>query len=353
MRGGFTFCGVDIADLGLEYAPDISNTYVFESADYKISEQSFDGHNGGYYYGSTVQPKTFALRCYFEEKHVNKGIMTKINKLFARGKSGKLVFEKRPWVWYVATVVSTPQLQMTNYKNGLVTLQLKAYYPFGRCDELGYIDMDDAMIGATALIDASKVPSVEAVAEGETLTGQKTILLYNGGTERASVAIELAGDVDEGVTITNSTTGQKCHFVALSSGVTSSAGKYLVCDGMNGKTVLTNGTKSELAFLYHDYGFIDLEPAYPIVRNIHANYTARSTEVYCEGGEETTGQYIWLDGAWRQIMLSDEVSLTVLPVPENSGSEDTEIVTMNEITITPDSTMALTRLNFRYKPTFE
>lgn len=353
MRGGFTFRGVDIADLGLEYAPDISNTYVFDEAEYKISEQSFDGHHGGYYYGSTVQPKVFTLRCYFEEKHVNKGVMTKIGRLFERGVSGRLVFAKRPWVWYMATVVVKPQLQMTNYENGLVTLQLKAYYPFGRCDDLGCDDLDETMEGATALINTTKVPAVEAVTDGETLTEQKTILLYNGGTERAAVAIELAGDVDEGVTIANSTTGQKCHFVALSNAATSSVGKYLVCDGMNGKTILTNGTKSELAFLYHDYGFIDLEPAYPIRRNIQASYTAGSTEVYCEGGAGTTGQYIWLDGSWRQIMLSDEVSLTVLPVPENSGSEETEIVTMNEITITPDSTMALTRLNFRYKPTFE
>lgn len=352
MRGGFTFRGVDIADLGLEYAPDISNTYVYYAGEHKASEQSFDGHDGGYYYGSTVQPKTFTLRCVFEEKHINKGLMTRIYRLFTRGATGKLVFTTRPWLWYTATVIAAPQLQMTNYENGLITIQLKAYYPYGRCDELGFDEMDEVKTGTTAMIATRKIPSTEAVKDGE-LTEQTTLLLYNGGTEKAAVAIEMAGDVDEGVTITNSTTGQKCHFVALSKAVTTDNGKYLVCDGLNGKTVLTDGVNGELAFLYHDYGFIELEPSYPIERNVRVTYTAGSTEVTCDSGAGITGQYIHLDGAWRKIAASDGANLTVLPAPDNSGSEATEIVTMNEITITPDATMALTRLNFCYKPTFE
>lgn len=59
MQGGFSFCGTDIADLGLEYVPETANTYVFAGSDYKIHEQVFDGHHGGYYYGSTVSPKVF------------------------------------------------------------------------------------------------------------------------------------------------------------------------------------------------------------------------------------------------------------------------------------------------------
>lgn len=352
MRGGFSFCGIDIADLGLEYAPDNASTYVYQN-DYKISEQSFDGHDGAYYYGSTVQPKVFSLRCIFEEQHINHGIVSRINQTFRKGASGKLVFAKRPWIWYTATVVSAPQLQITNYLNGIVTLTLKAYYPYGRCDSVWQHEEDETIMGNSALLSEEKTPSLELVQEENVLTGQTEIILYNGGTERAAVAIELAGNVDEGVTITNRATGEKCRFVALSKAVSTDAGKYLVSDGLNGKTILTDGRTSELAFLYHDYGFISLEPAFPIQKNVHVSYVSGSSEIICQGMAGTTGKYIYLDNAWRKIAASGDESITVLPVPENTGEEETEIVTMNEITITPDSTMELTRLAFRYKPTFQ
>lgn len=353
MRGGFTFCGIDIADLGLEYAPDNASTYVYQGANPKISEQTFDGQDGGYYYGASVQPKVFTLRCFFEEQHINRGVVTKINSVFRVGRSGKLVFAKRPWVWYMATVVAVPDLQITNYQNGIVTLSLKAYYPYGRCDDISCDEPDETIEGNSALLPASKTPSGEALQAGEILTEQKTVLLYNGGTKNAAVAIEIAGDAGEGVTIANRTTGEICRYVAMSKVATSDAGKYLVTDGINGKTVLTNGKQSELAFLYHDYGFLTLAPAYPIEKDVEVTYTAGSTEVQCRTAAGTTGQYIWLDGKWRQIAASDETSITVLPAPESAGSEKTEIVQMNEIVITPTAGTELTRLNFRFKPTFE
>lgn len=29
MQGNFTFCGVDVATLGIRYAPDMTGTYVY------------------------------------------------------------------------------------------------------------------------------------------------------------------------------------------------------------------------------------------------------------------------------------------------------------------------------------
>lgn len=123
MQGGFSFCGTDIADLGLEYVPDNANTYVFAGSDYKVNEQVFDGHHGGYFYGSTVQPKVFTLRCIYEETHINDGILTRVENFFRRGRSGRLVFKKRPWVYYVATVTGLDTSSITNYLNGIVTIQ--------------------------------------------------------------------------------------------------------------------------------------------------------------------------------------------------------------------------------------
>ena len=217
MQGGFSFCGTDIADLGLEYVPDNANTYVFAGSDYKIHEQMFDGHDGGFHYGSTVQPKLFTLRCIFQEAHINNGILTRAETFFRRNKSGKLIFKKRPWVYYMATVTDIDVKSFTNYLNGFVTIQMKAYYPFGRCEQLFYNEDDEYAENIKAnsnMLPSSMAAPTSPIAEGETLTGQTEFYLYNGGTERCKVAIELAGDVGDGVTITNATTGQKCHFVA-------------------------------------------------------------------------------------------------------------------------------------------
>lgn len=59
MAGGFSFCGVDIAKYGLYYAPEDENTYVYGSGEYATHDETFDGHDGGYWYGTTLQPKEF------------------------------------------------------------------------------------------------------------------------------------------------------------------------------------------------------------------------------------------------------------------------------------------------------
>lgn len=123
------FDGVDIEDIGLEYAPDNRNTQVYNPADWAVHEQSFDGYNGGYFFGTTVKPKTFTLRCFYEDSHVSDGIMTKVWRTFKRGRTGRLVFKNRPWLWYNATVVDVDATNMLNYKNGIVTITLRAYYP--------------------------------------------------------------------------------------------------------------------------------------------------------------------------------------------------------------------------------
>ena len=132
MIGGFSFCGVDIDTLGLEYAPDNSNTYVYKPSLWNMDEDSFESHDGGYFYGTSVRPKDFSLRCIYQDTHVGHGGMTKLFHLFSRGKTGRLIFQKRPWCWYTATVVSVDISQMRNYMNGIVTINLRAYYPFAR-----------------------------------------------------------------------------------------------------------------------------------------------------------------------------------------------------------------------------
>lgn len=193
MQGGFSFCGTDIADLGLEYVPDIANTYVFAGSDHRVHEQSFDEHDGGYYYGSTVSAKTFTLRCIFQETHINDGILTRAETFFRRGKTGKLIFKKRPWVYYIATVTDLDVKTFTNYLNGFVTIQLTAYYPYGRCEQLFYeegLEYEANLLANSSMLPVSMETPTSIIDGSEDMTETKTIYLYNGGTEKCKVAIE-------------------------------------------------------------------------------------------------------------------------------------------------------------------
>lgn len=359
MQGGFTFCGTDIHTLGLEYAPDNAHTYVYGKSPAKIHEISYDAHDGGYFYGTSTSPKEFSLRCYFEEKHINEGVLTRIEQFFTPGRTGKQVFKKRPWVYYVATVTSLDTSLITNYLNGIVTITQKAYYPYGQHEGTSLTDLDlndPIILHNSALLADDRTPVNYYGSIDEPLTEQTSILLYNGGTIPAAVAIEIAGSVGKGVSIYNRATKQMCRFVALSKATTSDVGKYVISDAINGKTVLTDGKTSQLSYQYHDYGFLNLKPAYPIFRNISVSYEG-GTEIKAEDdaifSKDMVGQHIFVNNRW--IKIAAVPSSSAITVEENvgaAGSETTEIVTMNEIIVTPDSNMELTKINFIYSPTF-
>ena len=358
MRGGFSFCGVDIAKWDLEYAPELTDTYVWGPAGYNVNDETFDAHDGGYFYGTTMKPKEFTLRCYYEEQHVNRGVLAKVTSFFYRGRTGRLVFKRRPWVWYNATVVNIDYSKMTNTENGIITISMKAYYPFARHDTLWMQEDPPNQADKehnSALLSRDMTPGNKIIEGSEELTEPKEFLLYNGGTEKAAVAIEIAGDVGEGVTIRNKTTGQSCGFVAMSKALTTDAGKYIVCDSLNGKTMLTDGTNHELSFFYHDGGFIDLEPAFPIERNIEITTLQNSIIITSrEKFDETmAGKYVWLKNEWHKISkVLDESTAYIDEAMADAETVVTTIAGMNELIVEPKSTMSLTRLNLIYKPTF-
>ena len=366
MKGGFTFCGVDIEDIGLNYAPENKDTYVYSPGVENVHEETFEGHNGGYVYGAYKEPKEFILRCYYEDEHVSHGVMAKAHSLFKVGKSGLLVFKRRPWCYYYATVTNINHDEMYNYQNGLIVITMKAYYPYARGVEINgrmlcnlYTDpYHDEIMANTALLDKEdQVPNTSFTSPP---VSPNELILYNPGTERAKVSIVIAGQAGDGVTIYNKTTDQMCRYVAFET----SGAEYIYTDGFSGKTVLNNGSTRELAFLYHDYGFIELEPAYPIMRHIYATYendTVITTNFLYDDLEDYrkewyVGKYIFLGTDWYKIQeCTDKHTLTIYPrngVYPTSGKCTTSIVLMNELIVTPTQGAVISRLNFIYKPTF-
>jgi len=372
MTGGFSFCGYDIADLGLEYAPENENTYVYSPTEAEVHTETFDGHHGGYFYGATKRPKEFVLRCVFEESQIDKGIMTKVFNLFKIGRTGKLVFSRRPWCYYYATVTNNPKPEFTNYLNGTVTITMQASYPFARGDlvpsaaseteankKLHYFynlptDMyhEDIMLNTGYLETKEQVPLLNF----NSLSQEKSLLLINPGTERAHVGIRIRGNVNQGVIISNATTRQQCKVVGISRSITSNANKDLIIDAISGKTYLSGQSGKQLAFMYHDAGFIELEPAFPVLRNLYVSYnTVENTTVSVLNilYENVVGKYIFIDHKWRKIVAQDDSTLTISgtdPIT-TANSERTIICTMNELVIHPESTMSID-IEFLYKPTF-
>ena len=276
-----------------------------------------------------------------------------------------LIFKRRPWCYYYATVTANPDIsQMYSYLNGLIIITMKAYYPYARGlainDHLFYNLRTDKyhteIMQNTAILDKDyMVPDMTF----ENITTQKSILLYNPGTERAKVDIIISGTAGNGVTISNKTTEQSCKYVAFNT----ENNDFIYTDGINGKTVLDSGGSKSLAFLYHDHGFIELEPAYPILRELFITYNnslvTAVNMLYQEEEEKEwyTGKYIFIgsdsSGDWYKInRCTDKHTLELMKNTQSRGSCKTNIVSMNEITITPTQGTSLNRLSFIYKPTY-
>ena len=364
MKGGFSFCGIDIADLGLEYAPDNNQTYVYSPTQQNISEDIFESHAGGYFFGATPQPKDFILRCFYQDQNITKGIMSKANSLFSVGRSGMLIFKRRPWCYYYATVTKVPDAtSMLNYQNGFFVITMKAYYPYARgvADDNKHLfyslttdPYHSELMQNTGLLDKDTVPDMTFEDENG-LSFNGPILLYNPGTVSANVSIVISGSTTDGsgVTISNKTTGQNCRYKAFNT----ESGQHIYTDGINGKTILnTSGTK-EISFLYHDYGFINVAPSYPVKRKIFA--TANGTTVttvnrlYNDEFEKEwyEDKYIYLDSEWKKIKKCLDKNHLELYFP-CTASETTSIVAMNEIEVMPDAGTTITKLSFIYKPTY-
>ena len=366
-KRGFTFCGVDIADLGLEYVPELEDTYVYRPAVHRIHEETYDGHDGGYYYGTSREPKEFILRCCFEESIIDQGIFSRIRSVFRIGRSGKLIFKRRPWCYYYATVTDFDDKEITNYLNGLIKITMKAYYPFARCDNMyctsGMDNYENIMANSALFDNANFVPRINfpgsSSQPGTTFnvssTG-RTIVLANPGTERAPLTVIAAGNIGEGVTITNKTTGQEMKLIAINDTTVGSSRQVRV-DGISGKTTIedSDGSNPSLAFMYHDYGFIELEPGYPSIRNVQTTTTADSNFVTVQERlpDSCIGKYIYANG-WRKIVdITDDTTIELETAPTLSTTYNSNIILMNEIELKAVNTTAhFTRLSFIFKPTF-
>ena len=107
---------------------------------------------------------------------------------------------------------------MASYLNGVVTINMRAYYPFGRSD-LTYISDDTQyhgdLIANSCMLEGVQWETRKDYAADSAITEWKQILLFNPGTEAAHTTIQIAGNLGSGVNIYNKTTDQMCKVVGL------------------------------------------------------------------------------------------------------------------------------------------
>lgn len=242
---------------------------------------------------------------------------------------------------------------------GTFIVQLIAHDPFAKMDRLSV--MNTAELDAnggflrhhTGLLPESVLPPLDhSGGIGKT----KELLLYNPGSERAPLTIEVAGDVgDGGLLIVNRTTNQRCQIVKLTKQLTTQAGAVLAVDSEHGRTVLLRQGATTLAYAHHDDGYIMLEGASPIDRDLVFRYTGGSRRAACDQQLRTDmiGKYVYLHAKWIRIAsLVDDHTAGVDFTFQHSGTETTNVVRMNEIVLTTAAGLTLDKLRFSYAPRF-
>lgn len=351
MLASFTFDGFDIETIGLHYVPELSDTYVYKPSETETHIETYDGHNGGYYYGAWKRPKEFILRCFFENKRIDAGILSKLYGIFKVGKSGKLVFSRRPWCYYTVVITKVPELDLTNYENGLVTITATATHPFAKSNIMSISRTEksyDNILENTAVVEsATMIPTKEF-----DMTTAQTVFLLNPGTEKAPVRIHISGNVGDGIVITNRTNGEVCKIIGGTLSGT------LIIDSETGKVLKTLNNATSFSFKNHQYGFINLEPGYPCVRNLHIkNITDLTLNTYNTLDiEDVDDKYIFIN-KWHKINSHERTSIVLngsetLTAAEQAKTDfKTMAVSLNEIYISPLSTMNI-HIKFDYDATY-
>lgn len=361
----FSYCGINISAYGVHYAPERNDWHIWGN-DYKVIEKTVDSQDGGQWYGSTIQPKQFALRCYFEE--ITEYQMASVMNLFKKDANGYLIFDERPWLSYVATVTKPPVLvkypSVNGSYSGTVVFNLTAYYPYARSSvntlDAAYLNADinaqiTRLLATTALLEEAELPANITISEAAPRTAQFSYYAFNAGDAEAYTTINIAGDVGDGVIIWNTMTNQICKVIGLTDANTTALGGYLTMDSWTGECYMTGYNNTLSGYCYHDNGYINLAPSAPILRDVafYWNGNESMTSEVDLFDASMTGKYVLIDGQWREMfgaitpreMWGDMTGGT-------PGDVVSDFITLNRIIVTPVSTMSLTKFEVSYSHTF-
>lgn len=343
---GFTYNGIHTDAMKCEYIPGPEERW-FESADFTVSDENVSWYDGGYYYGNYAKPREFKLECYFED--ITRAEREAIRRWLGKDTHGRLIFDDRPFCYYdvrPTKVVTGKEYSGTNachadrLYSGTFTVTFTAYQPYGRMLLVAY---DDDDMGAS---DYSGILQEDLMPDSPT-TSSRNFLLYNPGTMPCDLVIEIAGTAANGLNIRNDTNGTECKLLGLPTG-----GDALKIDGSIGYMSVGN----EMAFEYHDIGYVALSSYGNIWRDVQASGTGSTVTLSgMNTSPDMAGKYIRMDGEWIRInSVTSDTTLNVAKTFSGTVEEDHGIITgMNNIRIYGDGEITLTKLDISYTPTVD
>ncbi len=222
-----------------------------------------------------------------------------------RNTAGDLIFDHKPYVAYAVRPVKRIEIKKYTHKDrggntisGTFSIAFRCYSPFGRMLHSAYTGTPDAgELIATGILPTTMMPPAPKQTD-------RQFLLYNPGSERAHTRILLAGDVGNGLEIENTTTGQVCKITGLREGYIP-PGAYLDINSETGQVLQVMGEEKELAYQYHDRGYIILAPGSPLVRELRVMFEKDSSILTSPEGLFTpgmVGQFIFLGVVYSSII---------------------------------------------------
>ena len=338
---GFTYNGVHCSELGVGFIPGPSDRWE-PSPDFDVQDREVDSRDGGSYYSTRVKKRVFTLPCYYE--NITIATREKIRRWLDRKSSGNLMFDSRPFEFYVVhptKVVYGQQYTDHNCANellysGTMTVVFTAYQPFG------YMTVKQLNNGDISGVENyCQILTPHWMPPAPT-TSSRNFLMYNCGTETCDTEIRIAGTASEGLTIANALNGTKCVIKSLpASGV-------LTINSFTG-TVDVNGT---LNYEYHDDGFLRLDPS-PINLDISILTAAGSRNVTVTGG--ATPNPTWINAFvyindWKRITGVDGNVISLENNETTTQSLETKLIAFNQIGVTSDGNINLTTFEIDYTP---
>lgn len=345
MASGFTFKGIHSSRFGVYYIPD--NSKMFDDrADVDVYDDDIDWRTGGIYYGKKTKPRIFELDCFYEDLDDRTYNQMK-QWLDTEDGTGRLILDESPWKYYDVVLTKTmtgkkyihqDDEMMKPMYSGTFTATMTAYDPpYGKMIYKAMDEEEPDSIGAIrecGIIPKESMPPAPSADD-------RSFLIYNCGTRQTPCVIRIGGTTDaDGITITNETNGSVCRITALPP-----APAYLEINSEDGsvKVIDPTASTSEIAFEYHDLGYIFLSPCGKTYDELMIQYTSGSSAATIGSvadAKQYIGKYILVGGKWLRIIYATHDTITVNENFSSSGMAMVTPVTMNRMEISGNATIS-------------
>lgn len=339
---------------GLHLALENNNyiTNLFDNSTTNI--ESLAATSGGaIFYGHNYSEKKFNVKCFYYIDDVKEGFLNDVYNFYNSGNKRKLYFSEFPWIEY-EVVISKITNQVISSVAGTITLEIicpKGYGIF-RNPNVSSGDIYNRFINNTGYI--KDVPINKYGETTKTITSQTEFYLYSPSNRKTRTVIEITGSAADGLNIYNENTGDMLRLRAFDTSTFTSPYTKLIVDSENGKTYLIDntGTATTNGFKYHKAGLLSLAPSNKIdigdITSVVKNGSYYNITVN-KKAPGVIGKYFcfYISNAIKFMKIKSAVvadNSTTFTCESISGTftpttlEDTKVVDVNKLIITPVST---------------